>query len=286
VNDQVNLDHRVAGARALRLRRARRLVMILAIFVAAPTLVTAVYYGLIATPQFESVATLTVGSGMPGSAGSKRGAERGDLQELQAAILSRPMFDKLTKQDHLFEHYKSAKVDWLSRMTMARQSDAGFDYYLGHVLIQSESESALTLTVLAFSAEHAHKLATAIVKRADQHLYWRAKRAHKRLVKDATKQVEEARASLTEVSQANPPNEIDLEVARARLAAALRTMEIAEGEALRQQRRLAVIAEPSLPSRASRPRTLWKVATVFFTALALGGMVLLMGDFVREHGKL
>ena len=73
--------------------------------------------------------------------------------------------------------------------------------------------------------------------------------------------------------------------ARQWLTAALREVEMAQEEVLQREARLVVVAEPSRPDAAKRPRRLWNIATIFFTTLALGGLVLLLGDVVREHGQ-
>jgi capsule polysaccharide export protein KpsE/RkpR len=80
-------------------------------------------------------------------------------------------------------------------------------------------------------------------------------------------------------------SDVEIEVARERLASSLRTLVKVEEDAARGIRRLEVISGPTLSTEHSRPRRLWGIATVLLVALSLGLVVLLVGDFIREHAR-
>jgi len=66
---------------------------------------------------------------------------------------------------------------------------------------------------------------------------------------------------------------------------AMRGMDQARSEAVRQQRHLEIIAAPSLADARSMPRPLWSITSVFVTAAALLGVIWLLIAAVREHAK-
>jgi hypothetical protein len=79
---------------------------------------------------------------------------------------------------------------------------------------------------------------------------------------------------------------LERDLALRELESALGSLEKARESAARDRRYLISVAEPSLPDLPSYPRRLWRVATVFVTALALAGVLSLLVAAVREHAKL
>ncbi len=75
------------------------------------------------------------------------------------------------------------------------------------------------------------------------------------------------------------------EVAQRSFETALRSLEMARTESLREQRYLVTISAPSLPENATKPRRLWGIATVFFLSLVLMGVFGMLAGAVREHAK-
>lgn len=285
MNDIANQERQVLGSRALRMKRARRIMIVLGLFVCLPTLVAGGYFGLMATAQYESVAVFTVESGGATDAATKKGTpEERDLQIARSHMRSRAMLDALVKDHAWVSHYQGADVDWWSRLGASAGSEKTFDYFLGHIEVRPESKFTFTLHVYAFSPERARELAEAIVTATERHLVKQSEVARTDVLESARVEVEASRERFVAAGKANVP-ELDMEVARSRLASAMRGLELAEIEAARRKRTLVIIAEPSTPNEASRPRRLWNIATVLVTALALGVMFLLLGDFIREHAK-
>ncbi len=287
MNDVANEERLVLGTRALRKRRMRRLVLAMAVFVALPTLVAVILYGFVVRAQYESVAVFTVESGVEADSAANKVAEERDLEVARAHIHSRATLEQLVDKHGFREHF-TGEGDWWSRLAADAGSEATFNYFRGQVLVKPESKHTLAVHVFAFSPERARELAMAIVELTSEHLRMQADKTRADMLDGPRGEVEAARGALLAAAKTKGDGgdvDLELEVARARLASALRGFETAETEAARHSRRMVVIAEPSLPTEASRPRRAWNIATVLVTALALGGMVLLLGDFVREHAK-
>ncbi len=267
--------------------RARRLGLVFAVAVVAPTVIATAYYGAVVTPQFESVAIAAVDSGLladQDKSGNKGGAKR-DLQVVRALIESRAMLEVLAKDHTLITHYQNADLDWFSRLTHAPGSDEALDYYQSHVTVEPNADATLSVRVRAFSADKAHEVAVAIISEAERHLDEQSDLTRKHVIEQAETGVTSARQRLLDAGGTSPRDDLEMEVARQRLAASLRALELVEQDAARRKRSLWIVAAPSTPTAPSYPKRLWNIATVFVTALALGALALLLGDFVREHAK-
>jgi capsular polysaccharide transport system permease protein len=162
-------------ARELRRQRARRLGLRLAFCVALPTAVAGVYYGAIATDQFDSTALFTIQAAdapsrlsletliVPGMASSPYGLIAREY------ILSREMLDQLDKKHGLIRHYQSAQVDWWSRLPGDATREDAYEYYQEKIRVAYDTTSgSLTLEVRAYSAEKAQALARAILKNSQE----------------------------------------------------------------------------------------------------------------------
>lgn len=285
------------AARELRRARARRLAIALAIWVVAPTLLAAVYYGAIATPEYESVAVLTVHAPTPIEApGDRRGAKAAgalgpELDALREHLLSRPTMDAVAREAGLLRHWKAGGVDFLSRLGRGAGAETAHDYYRRKVSAAIDARGAtLTLGVRAFSAALAQKAARVLVASAERFVERLSARAGRGLTEVADTRLAAARAQLSRARAAAPqPGSdaaFDLELARDGLRAALAAVESAHVEVARRRHDLVVVAEPSRPGEARYPRRVWGVATVFFAALVLMGVFRLLVAVVREHAQL
>jgi capsular polysaccharide transport system permease protein len=162
--------------RDLRRQRTRRLVLRLALAVGLPTFLSAVYYGALCTPGYESVASFTIQAadgvaapgldfllgGMPGSSAAR------DVRLVQEYILSRDMMLLLEERHGLREHFSQPRIDWLSRLPADAVLEDRYEHYQKHVRAEFESESgALLLKVQAFDAAKATELAAAILAESE-----------------------------------------------------------------------------------------------------------------------
>ncbi len=199
---------RPAGStvRDLRRHRARRMAIRFAALVVLPTVLAAVYLGLVATPQYESVSLFTIQSadGTTGMVPALLGALPGsgaarDAVVVREYVLSRDMLDLLVREEHFLEHYESRRVDWLSRLAHGAPSEDVFEYFLEHVEVaHDEVGSVLTLRVRAFSAEDAERFAEAILKAAEAKVNAMDEQAREDRIGIAQREVTRAERRLTE----------------------------------------------------------------------------------------
>lgn len=276
MNDMVRQKSEVKGEAELRRARFRRLAIIFGVVVLLPTLLAMGYYGAMASPQYGSVTTLALETGVA-RAGGKRGAASKDLELLKALIQSRATYEALLESGFR-DHFGSGDIDRFSRM--GDGEDAGYAYFSEQIDIVPASDAAIDVHFYAFDPDEAEAMSQALLTHVKAQLAAEREKTRELLVTPALARAEAQREAMSKAR-----SEVDKEVAQRRLTAALREIELAQEEVLQREARLVVVAEPSRPDTATRPRRLWNIATIFFTTLALGGLVLLLGDVVREHGQ-
>ena len=98
-----------------------------------------------------------------------------------------------------------------------------------------------------------------------------------------TAKVAGGEASLSKTTTEFEEKELDRQVARQRLAAAISALEQAHNEALRQTLYLQLVARPSLPDDAAEPNRIENVGVVFAIAIFMWGISCMMVAGVREH---
>ncbi len=203
--------------RQLRRQRARNLLLRLAIFVLGPTLISAGYFGFVASDSYESVAMFSIQSaenqqalpmeGLIGLAGANPSSR--DTLAAREYVLSRDMFDVLDEKLDLMDKYRSKKIDFFSRLPASASREDAFEYYLDKVRVSYDSNSGvLTLRVRAFTAEDATTAARVILESSEDmvnQLSAQARRdrihfAQKELAK-AEKRLSESRQELVELQQ-------------------------------------------------------------------------------------
>lgn len=211
MSENVSLSTRASTAKELRRIRAQRLLRRVLIGVGVPTLIAALYYGGVATPQYESVASFTIQSADGGGASSLElliasvpGSSAGrDVLLVQEYALSRDML-ALLRDEHLFvEHYSDDEVDFASRLAPDAQLEEQFRYFADHVVISHDSASSvLTLTVRAFSAAKAAEFARAILAASELMVNQMTERARQDRIGLAGRAVTQAEERLTTARQA------------------------------------------------------------------------------------
>ena len=197
-----------AQALALRKKRSKRLLGRVAVFVLLPTAVASVYYGLVASGQYESVTSFSVQSsesrpmvgGMEGLlAGLGSGGGRNDVLTVRDYVMSRDMLSQLDKEHAFIKHYKDARKDWFSRLSPAAGSEEAYDYYTHKVSAEYDSASgSITVRVRAFDAATAQTLARAIVAYSEQMVNKLSDRERHDRTAYAESDVKRAEARLTE----------------------------------------------------------------------------------------
>lgn len=280
------------AARALRHQRARKLIMGFVLWVLVPTLCASIYFGFVASAQYESVATLAV-----------RGPDaKADAAMLRDFIHSRAALQALDEGSKLRSHYQ-AHGDAFSRLS-EDGAEALFRYYRGKVDARYDEHAGLLhLRVRAFSGAAAHQFATRLVAASEDLLERTGQRNLEMRITHAEAALARAKQELLDAQRAltraeDPQRDgsaleqrVTLEGARLEQKLAERSYEGARNvlDGLRAERaratQLVVVAEPSRPDDATHPRRAYAIVTVFFAALALFGIGKLLVSAVREHGQ-
>ena len=143
-----------ASSKEIRQARVRRLVRRIGIWVVIPTLLSILYFGFIAAPQYESTALVRVVS----KADGKSKATQVNSMLAKDFGESRGMLDHLVETLAFDSHYK-AGGDFLSRLSADASSEDLYDYFRDRVHLKYVVRSgALRITVRAFSGPAAQEL--------------------------------------------------------------------------------------------------------------------------------
>ncbi len=108
----------------------------------------------------------------------------------------------------------------------------------------------------------------------------------RQIAKQTERMVDGDGKSLNQAIAEFEPALIEKEFAENAYKAALKTLELARIETIREQRYLVSISPASLPSRPSYPKRMWGVLRVAVLGLVLMGVVTLLIAAVREHARL
>lgn len=195
----------------LRQARARRLAVRFGMFVGLPTLLAALYFGFVASDQFESISPFTVQSaeghasfGLESLVGVVPGAGNSrDALSVREYILSRDVLLRLDREHGLLTHFKDPNVDFWARLPEDATIEEAFEYYLDMVEVHYDTmSSVLTLRVKAFSADKAQEFAQAILAYSEEMVNDLAERARIDSVAFAERQVMKAEQRLTKAREA------------------------------------------------------------------------------------
>ncbi|MDQ3034643.1 MAG: hypothetical protein M3Y87_19695 [Myxococcota bacterium] len=271
---QVTGGARAETVRVLRALRARRLALRLLIGVGLPTLVAGVYFGGIASPQYESTTTFTIQSAdtplgasplqalmasVPGGSSSR------DTMLVEQFIESRDMVDLLVREHALREHYADPERDWHSRLAAEATIDDVHEYYLDHIRIDLDDQAGtISLHVRAFTPERAESFGQAILDASERMVNQLSERARtdrirysEEQVNSATERLTAARRALVELqaegSELNPQAsatavlqirsqlEGEIAIARAELSTLSGSMQRDAPQVVEQRRRVAAL---------------------------------------------
>jgi len=302
--DPTSMDEPRNVIRELRRAWLRKLGQQVALFVGIPTTLAAIYFGILASNQYESIAVVELRTSE--SAGSSRaeslltsGANsNGSGRELLATreyALSQAMLDALVGSTNILAHFEDSKWDYVSRLAMHANREQAYAYYLKKISADYDSASGtLTLRVRTFEPHMSRKIADAIISNIDSMLNDIANRMHSFALQDAESQLEHAKSRiLAGRAEPSPSTVGDAERAKLEAAFAERAYEasvstLAELRAREIGRRpiLITLSKPTLPESSTYPRRATSVFTVLvFSALALGIGSLTLAA-VREHAHL
>jgi len=139
-----------------------------------PTLVSAVYFGLIATDVYVSEASFAIRS-------AKTSAQTGGLSSLLTSSIvssgsqdsqlvaeyvhSHDMLNELQKRIDLKSHYSDGDIDFLSRLDDDASDEDTRDFFREHVRVMRDSQGdVLTLSVRSFDPDVSESLARNIIE--------------------------------------------------------------------------------------------------------------------------
>ncbi len=200
----------VMRAREVRRKRGRQAALQAVIWVGIPTLIAGIYYGCIASPQYQSIAVVSVQSNDAGGTTFEplaallppAGAGR-DTMLVREYIRSRDLVKLLIKDEGLREHYSDPHADWLSRLKVNASLEETYHYYLDKVNVDHDHESGtLTIRVLAYSGEKAQSLNKAIIAAAEKMVNHLTERARQDRIRVAEEEVEKNGERLAKARQA------------------------------------------------------------------------------------
>lgn len=200
-----------AHAQNVRKARSRRLLKRLALFVALPSTLAGIYYGVVASEQFESYSQFTVQSsdmrpslGMDLLAGLSGGlGPAHDALAVRDYILSRDMLARLDKEHGFIAHYKDANRDWFSRLAGDASFEDAYEYFDNKVSADYDQVSgAVTVRVRAFDAQAAAKFARSILTYSEEMVNRLSERERRDRTAYAEAEVKKAEQRLTTARQA------------------------------------------------------------------------------------
>ncbi len=192
-------------AREIRRARARELAVRFGIWVVVPTILGVVYFGCLASPQYESISVFTIQANDRVGVGSEALAAflpsvnvAKDAALVREYIDSRAMLDLLEKQEGLIEHYEDTDIDWFSRLAKDASYEEIYDYYKKKVKVDDTvGRGMLKLRVRAFSAEKAQAFSRAILKAAEKMVNELLSRGSRDRIEYAEKEVKNAQDRLS-----------------------------------------------------------------------------------------
>jgi capsule polysaccharide export protein KpsE/RkpR len=146
-------------ARAARHRKAQRLLRNLLLWVGIPTFTGIIYFGLLASNQYESFATLSVPA-----------AHSPVLREF---MLSRDMLSALDAQVQFSKHYQNAN-DPFAGLAADAGSEDRYHGFLEKVDVRVEQSGMLRLKVRAFAGKEAQRFASQMIAQLEG--FWAEKK--------------------------------------------------------------------------------------------------------------
>jgi capsule polysaccharide export protein KpsE/RkpR len=283
----------------LRAARRRVLQRRFGIFVGIPTLIAIIYYGFVATPQYDAWTVVAIESnegrakeeaGLASTTGNQR-----DARALREALRGSQALAAADRDGAFRAHYRGGG-DWMTRLSADSGTEATLDYFRDKVTVTHEpGTNLLSVRVRAFSGDGAHDFASRLVDYARTWVAHQNTSSSSARLQLAQTEVERAHARVAAAMQAlakagpdprpTDPAMIEHHAAEKQLEVALGGLQEAQAEVGRAARYLVVLDGPSHPDAAAAPRRAWGIASVFIGALVLVSLLSLLGASIREHAK-
>lgn len=310
-----NISQLVCGV----IERIKSMNRLLLLTVVLPTLISSIYFGLIASDVYISESRFVVRS-------PERQASSGLGALLQGTGFSRSQDDTYTVHDFIFsrdalkqlddqlavsKEFAGSKIDIFSRFSgldRDKSFEALYRYYQKHVTVDLDSLSSIsTLSVSAFTPESAYHINKKLLEMSENLVNQLNERGRqdvldyaKREVFEAAKKSKEATLALARIqtggAKMNERNDalvtrlsefqrltLEKEFADKMLAMAMNSLEQARNDAQRKQLYLERIVEPGKPDIAIEPRRIRNVFATFILGLIAWGILTMLLAGIREH---
>ena len=300
-----------------RIKEMNRLFLFTVIL---PTLLSAVYFGFIASDVYISESQFVVrspsqqtpspfgsilqGVGLPSS--------QNDSYSVQNFILSRDALLALDKKMDLRKALASKDVDIFSRFAglyWDTSFEALYKYYQ-RVVVDAQidtTSSIVTLDTRAFTAEDSFRANQILLEKSEELVNQLSERARQDMIDYAIQEVEKAeikdkeaalalakiqtgstRDAARDPSLVNKVTEfqrlaLEKDVADRILATAMSSLDDARNQALHKQLYLERVVQPIKPDWPAEPRRLRAVAAVFVLGLIAWGILTMLIAGIKEH---
>jgi capsular polysaccharide transport system permease protein len=290
------------------------------LLVVAPTLLSVIYFGLIASniyisesrfivrsPSKDSISSM--GGGFSGVIG-KMGLNNSENDSFTAEnyIQSRDALGILNDKLKIKEVYSESTIDRLHRFAGMRFWDNSlerfYEYYLSDIIsINHDESSGITiLTVRAYTPHLAYVINEQLNDLSEVLINRLNLRARQDMLEFAQKEVGLARNKVENINQkisqfrnqkqsGSSEQQVAIfqqlgsekDFADRNLAAAFASLEQARIEAIKKQLYLERVANPSKPDSALEPKRIRGIITVFVLGLVLWGIASMIIAGVKEH---
>jgi capsular polysaccharide transport system permease protein len=187
------------------LQRRRRTRQAFLIVVVCPTIVAAVYYGLVASDRYVSEAQFVVNVDSNSSGDGKGMVGAGSISAPGTLILynyiqSMEIMNKLDQRIGFRKRYDTDKADYFSRLKPTASQEEAYDYFLDRVQVIGEpTNPILTVRVESFTPQDAQDILNAIVQISSERLNTLLSERQMDTIAFAESLVERAKAKLLDV---------------------------------------------------------------------------------------
>ena len=273
------------------------------------------YFGFMASDIYVTESKIVIRSPQKTSPSSlmdifsKMGMAKSDEDAfaVREYILSRDAMKVLNQDLKIKDAYSDPSVDFFERFPGWRYWDnsleAFYRYYQKHVAVDVDVGSSIaTLSVKAFSPEHALSINEKLVEMSEAFVNKLNERARQDLLKSATEEVSIAKAkvesttlSLMQVRSQKADQQPEKQVmaqqrlalektfAEQQLATAMAGLEQSRVEALRKQVYIERITQPGKPDYPVLPERLKGIVSTLVLSMVLWGILMLLVAGVKEH---
>lgn len=196
------------GRRRRRSRKGATAAFLLV--VALPTLIAALYYGLIASPLYISEAGVTIRTSKPQSASfleslvttGNTGAGDSETQLVIEYLRSRSALAEIEADVGFRRRYAVYDADFLSRLDPDAGAEATHDYYQHVLTVEDDGAGLLTVKARGFAAQDAKAVAEAAIRAAERTVNALSEKAQTDTLRIAEREVAKAEARLVDASDA------------------------------------------------------------------------------------